>query len=132
MVRIGFRNFKLDPKFNPEDWEEDMIRLDPQSKMAVTDLRETMDITFNPKDMGELLTKMQNEPLELRERFMRIEAEAEGFESDGKGGYTDNGKKMTPAQEKRFQRKIDRLMVLRNPHLSDFPSYIQKVLRERA
>jgi len=133
-VKVGTQMLEVDSDFDPDDWEKEMIRGDPRSKRDVKNLREEFDPLRNPEMMKDILDTMRSSPPDLRSKLERIEMEANGYEFDDKiGQFVDEkGKPITGAQEGRIDRVVDKLMVIRNPQLGDFPDYVQKVLRERA
>ena len=127
-VRVGNKYVQEDPDFDPEDWQKEV----PQEKMFREQLRESLDITQDEEQMNALVDAIRNGAPEKRERLVGIEAEAAGFQEDGKGDYiSDRGQKMTEGQRSRINRLVDETMFNTNLRVREFPKYIRDALKER-
>jgi hypothetical protein len=127
-IRVGNQYVEEDPDFDPEKWQKEV----PQEKMFREQIREELDITQDENQMDSLMNAIQKGDAEKRERLVGIDANAVGFEKDGKTDYIDDkGAKMTKKHMERINRQVDRTMFNTDLRISEFPNYVQKALRDR-
>ena len=127
-IRVGNEYVEEDPDFEPEKWQKEV----PQEKMFREQLRESLDITQDEEQMGALVDAIRSGDPGKRERLVGIEAEAAGFQENGKGGYVgDRGQEVTEQQMSRINRVVDKTMFNTDLRIRDFPKYIRDVLKER-
>tara|TARA_R100000234_G_scaffold120124_1_gene105663 strand:- start:35334 stop:35750 length:417 start_codon:yes stop_codon:yes gene_type:complete len=133
-INIKGKRQRLDPNFDPDDWEQEMLREDATQKMAVGEWREEYDISMNAEMMDDVLKELRTKPHDLFERFMRIEAEAAGLSYDDMTDTIRNadGSEASDAVKKQLEKTVGKLMVIRNPQLDQFPEYAKKAIMERA
>ena len=132
-IEVDGKVQQLDPKFDPDDWQKEMISGDPTTKMHVAKMRSSMDITMNDKQMEETVDALKRNPPELFERFMQIEAQNLGltYTPDTNQLIGENGSPVDAGTERRLRKQVEKLMVIRNPQLSEFPEFARKAILER-
>ena len=120
--------------FDPNDWEREVIRKQPNAASSVHNMRQTMDITRNEQMMNTVLDSLRRYPAELHDRLMQLEADAMNITVDAKTGKMKNekGEPVKKSRERMLQRRVEKLMVVRNPDLNQFPEFARKAILERA
>ena len=120
--------------FDPDNWEKSIVTNYPQLKRNVQKIRQTMDITQNEQIMSSVLDSLRQNPPELYDRLMQLEAQAMDItmDDDNQNLTEKNGKPIRASRERMLRKRVEKLMVVRNPQLYQFPEYARKAILERA
>ena len=120
--------------FDPDNWEKSIVTNYPQLKRNVQKIRQTMDITQNEQIMSSVLDSLRQNPPELYDRLMQLEAQAMDItmDDDNQNLTEKNGKPIRASRERMLRKRVEKLMVVRNPQLDQFPEYARKAILERA
>ena len=120
--------------FDPDNWERSIVTNYPQLKRNVQKIRQTMDITQNEQIMSSVLDSLRQNPPELYDRLMQLEAQAMDItmDDDNQNLTEKNGKPIRASRERMLRKRVEKLMVVRNPQLDQFPEYARKAILERA
>ena len=120
--------------FDPDNCEKSIVTNYPQLKRNVQKIRQTMDITQNEQIMSSVLDSLRQNPPELYDRLMQLEAQAMDItmDDDNQNLTEKNGKPIRASRERMLRKRVEKLMVVRNPQLDQFPEYARKAILERA